>query len=268
MLSTETKVPILMYHKLVHTQSIQRRVSRLRRDHYVIPREEFQEQMHYLKSQGYSTISLGDLAKCVNQQGILPQKSVIITFDDGDESHYSIAYPILSSYQFTATFFVIANSLGNPGSLSLPQIHEMVKQGMSIQSHTLSHTYLTYLNEHEIEREFKMSKAVLEEKLNRPINFVAIPRGIYNKKVISIARQTGYKGVVTSDLGINNFCSDLYRLKRICIYPGTSLKTFANLLEGRGMLARKSVRIVLHTLRRALGIKNYERCMRLLQASS
>jgi hypothetical protein len=74
-----------------------------------------------------------------------------------------------------------------------------------------------------------------------------------------MVKEAGYAGAVTSDLGSNHLRSDPYRLKRIGIHRGTSLSDFAGLLNGRGLLLRRSRQVVLTVLKNTLGLKNYER---------
>jgi peptidoglycan/xylan/chitin deacetylase (PgdA/CDA1 family) len=220
--------------------------------------------MGYLHTQGYSPISLNDLVAHMNGRGTLPEKPVIITFDDGDASHYFIAYPILMKYGFTGTFFVTVGALDSPGSLSLMQLKQMHQDGVSIESHTLTHPYLTQLSKYQLQRELRESKVILEEKLNSAVNFIAIPGGIYDNKVIAMVKEAGYIGAATSDLGINDVRSDLCRLKRISIHQGTQLSRFADLLNGRGLMRRKSRQVMLTIMKKTLGITNYERSKRSL----
>jgi len=253
------KVPILMYHKLDPSISPQSGRRERWRNPFVLSEQDFGQQMGYLRSQGYSSISLSDFAAYLNGQSTLPEKAVIITFDDGDASHYTIAHTILMKYGFIATFFVTVGTLDQPGSLSQAQLKQMRKDGMAIESHTLTHPFLTQLGKDELMRELVESKVVLEEKINGAVRFIAIPGGIYNNRVMAMVKEAGYTGAVTSDLGINQDGSDLYRLKRIGIHQGTSLSDFANLLNGRGLLVRRSRQVVLTTLRRTLGLRTYER---------
>lgn len=248
------QVPMLMYHRLVPEAALQCVQGR---DPYLLTESSFEEQLAYLSSKGYSTISLSDFIAHANGKDVPPQKPVIITFDDGNESDYTLAYPILRKYGFTATFFVVVDSISSPWMLTEEQIKEMSCNGMSIQSHTLTHSYLTNLSREQIEEELSKSKAVLESMTGAPVHFLSIPHGMYDNAVKKVAKETGYLAVVTSSLGINNTKRDLYSLKRIDVRRGISLSQFALCLQGQGMFWRKFMQLLKNMLKRILRIENY-----------
>ena len=246
-------IPILIYHDLGSKFAPQG----IKKDPYLLAESDFEEQMNYLHSQGYCVISLSNLVAWISGEVNLPVKSVVITFDDGHESHYTVAYLILRKYDFTATFFLIAQSIGFPGMLSLEQIKEMSDNDVSIQSHTLNHPYLIQLGREEIEKELRESKTILEELVGKPVDFLAIPGGLYNNIVIKLATETGYRAVLTSDIGLNQASSDLYRLKRISVNQGITLSEFASLLQGRGLGRKRFTQSLRNALKRILGIERY-----------
>lgn len=248
------EVPVLAYHRLTPRLASPSVESR---DPYLLAESSFREQIQYLHTKGYHSLSLTDFVAHVTGQAVLPRKPVIITFDDGYESEYSLAYPILRNYGFTATFFVVVGWIGRLGMLSWDQIEEMSRNGMAIDSHTLSHPYLTELSREQIKVELSESKAILEGKMGKPVAFLGIPGGMYNNLVKEVAQETGYMAVVTSSLGTNNCRSDLYSLNRIAIKSGTTLSQFARYLEGQGMFWAKSMQFLTNILKAILGIENY-----------
>lgn len=248
------QVPILMYHRLASgdtSEGVQRR------DPYLLAESAFEEQMQYLYRSGYSTMPLSDFVSYVNGKTVLPQKPVIITFDDGNRSDYVTAYPILRRFGFAATFFVTVGSVGSPESLSVEQIRDMSHSGMATESHSLTHPYLTKLNREGIERELGESKEILESKTGKAVHFLSIPNGTYNDTVKRVAKELGYLAILTSDLGINNAKSDLYSLRRIAIKNGISLPHFASLLKGQSMLRERCMQSLRDTVKITLGIENY-----------
>lgn len=120
-------VPVLMYHRLVPEVTLQWVQER---DPYLLTESSFGEQMAYLSRKEYCTISLSDFIAHANGKDVPPQKPVIMTFDDGNESDYTLAYPILRKYGFIATFFVVVDSIGSPWMLTEEQIREMSCNGM------------------------------------------------------------------------------------------------------------------------------------------
>ncbi len=181
---TVAGVPVLAYH--------------LVDDHYdntplAVKVSHFEGQMKYLHDNGYHAITLDQLYKYVSTGSPLPQKPVVITFDDGYEDNYTNAFPILKKYNMKATVFMIADSIGAPRFLTADQLKEMNAYGFDVQSHTYSHRPLTTLDGEEIKAELSHSKVVLEEVLNKKIQYIAYPQGKYDKKVEELTREAGYK---------------------------------------------------------------------------
>ena len=226
-------------------------------DPYMVSASAFREQMAYLSDRGYSTVSLWDFAAYVSGKATLPLMPVIITFDDGRESDHVVAYPVLRSYGFVATFFVVTKTMGSPGFLSSEQLKDMKDNGMSIQSQTQSHSSLTELSQRQVKTELSQSRAILESKTGEPVRFLAIPGGMYNNMVKRIAQESGYVGAVTSDLGVNGLNSDMFALKRIALRRGITLSRFALYLEGRGLCWEKLRQLSTGTAKKMLGVGAY-----------
>ena len=87
----------------------------------------FRHEMEYLKDQGYTSISFADFASYATSGRALPEKPVIITFDDGWETQYGQARPILKDAGLTATFFLITKEMGHPPTMSWEQAKELMK---------------------------------------------------------------------------------------------------------------------------------------------
>lgn len=168
----------------------------------------FEQIIDYLKSTGYESVSLDQIYKTPET---LPQKPVAITFDDGYESVYQYAFPILEKYQFISTTFVITDYINqyntwdvNLGGLRFKhlnweQILEMKNHRHYFGSHSMSHRDLTSLPDQELMHELQVSKKVLEEKLNSPVHYISFPFGKYNQRVLDFSKQSGYfKGIGVS----------------------------------------------------------------------
>ncbi|MBQ3971791.1 MAG: polysaccharide deacetylase family protein, partial [Selenomonadaceae bacterium] len=124
-----TKVMVLNYHK----------VDDLDISLSVRPKD-FDDQMRYLKENGYHTITPDEFYESLAGNFELPENPVLITFDDGYEDNYRNAYPILRKYDFKATIFVISSFLGTKEHyFTWDQAREMAENGISIQSHTVDH---------------------------------------------------------------------------------------------------------------------------------
>lgn len=185
-------VPILAFHKI--DPRFEWGVTR------VTP-AQFRRILQYLKENGYQTVSLNDLIRPDSQ---LPEKPVVLSFDDSYESVYRYAYPALLEFGFTGTIFVITHYTGllnrwdvNLGWLTFrhlnwDQIFEMKRHGFEFGSHTHRHPDLTRISEERVVREIKYSKNVLEDRLGDRIQCIAFPFGRYNERIVQKAKEAGY----------------------------------------------------------------------------
>jgi peptidoglycan/xylan/chitin deacetylase (PgdA/CDA1 family) len=162
----------------------------------------FEKQISYLAENGYRTIKLSEY---INDQ-IIPDKPMIITFDDAYKSIHKYAFPILKQYNYTATLFVITeyvgkknlwdNNLGGKTQehLSWSDIEYLSSAGWEIGSHTATHPDLTRLIYDDCYDELASSKKRLERQLGIRTAFLSYPFNRYNQSVIEIARMAGYRG--------------------------------------------------------------------------
>lgn len=207
------QVPILCYHRFGnHCDSP-----------LCVPEELFERQMRYLKENGYRTISPDDLLGFLEYRRPLPLKSVMITVDDGYSSFYTVAYPILKKYGFTATLFIYTNFVGvSSKALSWNQLRELRAEGFTIGSHTIAHSDLSKKADNESEEAYMQrlwheigdSKKILDGKLSQNTTFLAYPFGRLNSSAMRIAQQAGYKLAATVQRGGNPFFSNPYALQR------------------------------------------------------
>lgn len=187
---------------------------------------EFDKQMNYLKSNGYTVIGLDEI-----EQAARYAKPVIITFDDGYEDNYTNAYPILKKYNFKATVFLISSFMGKPGYLNEGQIHEM-QDLISFQSHTITHSYLTRLSAEEVDHELAESKRVIEALTGDRVDALAYPIGDYNQQVIEITRRYYKYAVLMVPGGFYHTGDDPYQIKRLNIQRGMTVDDFARKIQG------------------------------------
>ena len=207
------KIPILTYHRFGEKSK-----SRLS-----IPGQIFDQQMAYLKENGYRVIPMSDLIPFMQFRKALPKKAVVITIDDGYRSVYDTAFPILKKYGFTATLFIYLDFIGIPGSsVTWEQLKEMKLSGFEVGSHTLSHCNLTKNREDEsekvyierVEKELVLSKQIIDKKLNQNTVAIAFPYGAYNQEILNICEKAGYKLGLSVKRGGNPFFANRLSLKR------------------------------------------------------
>jgi len=205
-------IPVLNYHQ----------INNKAHNALTLSSQEFDAQMAYLHESGYNTISPDQLVDHLQYGSSLPPNPVLITFDDGYEDNYRVAYPILQKYNFTATIFLITDFVSNNKRyLTWEQVKEMNEQGLSFESHTVSHLFLADASDADIRSELIKSREAMELHLNKKIEYLAYPGGAYNQRVIEMARQAGYRAAFTINLGRDTTSCGLFTLSRIPIFAGT-----------------------------------------------
>jgi peptidoglycan/xylan/chitin deacetylase (PgdA/CDA1 family) len=188
---------------------------------------EFEDQMNFLYKRGYTTIRLWEYVNSIMMENPVPPQGIVLTFDDGYKNNYEVMFPILKSFGFTATIFVVTGSMGkmdfwkkDRGIPDLPllswnEVKEMKKYGLDFQPHSHSHPLLTNLTEDEIKAELINSKREIETRLDEKAEVFCYPYGKDDDKVIGILKEVGFKAAVTSRFGWNYEPIDFFRLERI-----------------------------------------------------
>ncbi len=200
---------------------------------YNVPVEDFQQQLDYLQEQGYTTISIRDYLRAKKGLLQLPEKPIILTFDDGYESNYKELLPILEERGLKATIFMVTNDIGKDGYLSWQQLKDMEKRGIEIGSHTANHLPLTGMSLDEAREEVKLSKLLMEWNGMKTIYTLSYPNGKYTTDLEQMLKEEEYLAAVTGDAGLNTFDTDPYQLQRIP-HPTFGLTEFKwRLLKGR-----------------------------------
>lgn len=220
-------VPILMYHKINPYFS---------GGLYRITPDEFDWQMQYLHDNGYHTVSIGAVLDHFQKGQKLPEKPVIITLDDGYRDNYLYAYPILQKYGFTATIFVITNTVAPANvdnmMLTWDQIREMADNGMTIGCHTLDHKHLTRVGLAEAQRQITDSKNDLEQELGRKIEFFSYPYGEHNQDVERLVQESGFRAATTVNPELVTNIDNPFALNRIGIYSNLDHQGFIDKVNG------------------------------------
>lgn len=213
------KVMILNYHK----------IDNMNISLSVLP-DDFAAQMDYLKRNDYHTITPDELYASLAGEADLPENPVLITFDDGYKDNYQNAYPILKKYGFKATVFVVTSFMGTQKNyLTWEQAQEMEANGISIESHTVSHKSMTELSDDELRAELVNSKKAIEDHLGKQVDYIAYPTGTYNLHIAQLVKDAGYKAAFTIKYGNVDKASNLYALERVPIFHTED--TFKSFLE-------------------------------------
>jgi poly-beta-1,6-N-acetyl-D-glucosamine N-deacetylase len=162
---------------------------------------QFEQHMAYLKSHGYTVLSLDQLAECVEGRRPVPEKGVVITIDDGFISEYNNAVPILRKYGYPFCIFVFTHAIGFKNYMSWGQLMQLESWGGEVGCHTFSHPRLINLPEKGIEQEIMGSKATMEKNLGHKVKYFAYPYGQYDDTVRAVAKRAGFRLMLSSDPG-------------------------------------------------------------------
>ena len=209
-----------------------------------ISRDTFRQHLQYLEMTGYTVIPLRHLYEYVTgQRPTIPDNSVVITIDDGWRSTYTEAFPELKKRGFPFTVFIYPKIINKtPISLTWDQIREMQEAGADIQSHSLSHPYLTRrrhpsFSDEEyaawVRRELADSKRLIEKETGKPVEFLAYPYGDFDARVISAAKKAGYGVGLTCTYGRVKKGSDPLRMNRVVIDKQMDFAAFRHFMGAR-----------------------------------
>ena len=251
-----TRVPILMYHHLSEDVTNSEMVSP----------EQFEAQIRALSEAGYTGVSFDELQAYVLRGEPLPDKPVVITFDDGYESNYTLAYPILQKYSMKATIFAIGVSFGTDHykdtdyaitpHFGAAEAVEMTASGLiSIQSHTYDmHQWPPYetgsaVRENILQlpgeseeayvqaltEDFTRSRALLEDATGRPVDVLAYPAGQYSTLAQVTLQSLGVHVTLSTNPGINTVVKGLpqtlYAMLRFGITEDVTPEALLNMIQ-------------------------------------
>jgi len=205
-------IPVLVYHRVGDTA-----------DALTVKPEKLRGDLINLKNNGYQTISLKVFEEYMSGKDVeLPDKPILVTFDDSYQDNYENAFPILKENQCVATFFVITWLVDrNQDRLTSAEIKAMAAAGMSFGSHTVSHTVLVDKPDFWVQNELAYSKQFLEELLGTPICSVAYPEGKFNANTIKIAIEQGYSTGFTVEPGKSTRQTAPFKVCRIPVFSYT-----------------------------------------------
>jgi len=225
------RIPILCYHQFTNKET---------GSSMVLSRKNFEQQMAFLKQNGYQVIALEDVQPFLEGKKALPNKSVVITIDDGYKSFYSIAYPILKKYGFKSTVFIYPDFIGAGLALKWNQVNALNDDPLvDIQSHSKSHASLSVKPKGEKKQDYlarlkvevEGTDKILTKKIGQPATHFAYPYGNSSNELIQLLKKDDYQLAVTVKQGGNASFSSPYLLRRTIIYGSDDLKTFSRRLD-------------------------------------
>ena len=218
-------VPILMYHRIdFHRPGLPAITQRL-----TVDPQAFAAQMTWLAHHGAHAITQLQLFNALMYGKPLPAHPVMITFDDGYRDVLGHAAPVLKRLGMPATAYVITDriSAGDSSFLTWGDLRLLEQAGVTIGSHTVTHTELPSLDDQRARTELTTSRRVLERRLGHPVQWLAYPAGREDARIVSLARSAGYVLAVTTQPGADQHAADPLRLNRYEILDSSSVATVA-----------------------------------------
>ena len=222
-------VPVLCYHNLA-PQS---------KGRMILAAKVFEDQMRYLKNQGYRVINLRQFVEFVSLKRQLPRRSVLLTFDDGYRSFSQYALPVLKELGFTATLFIYTDYVGAGGNaFTWDELRKLQQEGFDIQAHSKSHGDMVRAgtepaNEYDkrLEAELMQPRSLFQKYLGAPPDILAYPYGRQDEAVVRKTRDRGYAAAFTVRRQSSPSFVDPYRIHRSQIYPEMSIEDFTKNLD-------------------------------------
>jgi peptidoglycan/xylan/chitin deacetylase (PgdA/CDA1 family) len=224
-LARSLRVPILMYH---HIGALPSDADAIRKS-LTVSQENFEAQIKFLSDQGFKTIRISDLVNALQTGAPLPEKPIVLTFDDGYDDNYTNVFPTLKDFGFGGTFFVIGapTDYGSPGYMRWEQILEMYNNGMEIGSHSLTHRYnLGTTRNSTQDAEIKNAHQLMVDHLPNWTPIFSYPSGSYNQYSLNLLTQLGYIAAVTTRQGTLQASTEPLELRRIRVRGEWSMSQF------------------------------------------
>ncbi|MFF1378148.1 polysaccharide deacetylase family protein [Streptomyces sp. NPDC058308] len=232
-MSTEA-VPILMYHSVARTPN--------EATHGLsVSPDAFARQMDVLGERGFTPLTASQLAAVWRSSGRpLPDRPVLITFDDGYEGVHRHALPVLARHGFVSTLFVSTGWLrgeydtgGGPDRmLGWDQVRELAAAGAEIGGHSHTHPELDQLPDDELVFELRRCRDIVTDQLGtRPASF-AYPYGYSSRRVRERVRETGYGQALAVGNGLARRGQGPYALRRVTVRRATGDEEFERLVTG------------------------------------
>jgi peptidoglycan/xylan/chitin deacetylase (PgdA/CDA1 family) len=218
-------VPVLVYHNLGAQP----------RGRLVQSAASFEQQMRYLKAEGYRALTLAEFLEFTQLKRQLPKKSVVLTFDDGYKSFKQYAYPVLKEMGFPATLFVYTDYVGlGRDALSWQELKDLQAEGFEVQAHSKTHGDLRRAPgetqaqfDQRMQAELAQPRELFKRRLGQVPDAIAYPYGRWDADVLRQVKTTGYLAAFTVRRQANPAFVQPLTIHRSQIYADMSLEEFA-----------------------------------------
>mgnify|MGYP001579813851 FL=1 len=224
---TSFTAPILIYH---YVEYVKDEKDTIRKSLNITP-YVFVKQIETLKNAGYTFVTASELIDILDGKIKLPQKPIVITFDDGYRDFYTDVFPILKKYDVKAVAYIVSGFLDKPNYMYAWQLKEIARSGLvEIAAHTIHHYSLKGLEAQTTKYEIEESKITLEKLIGISVVSFAYPDGSFDMQAIKLVKSAGFKSAVTTLHGFEVSWENKFSLYRI--HPGDKTgNSLLNFLE-------------------------------------
>lgn len=229
------KVPILMYHYI----SVPPEGADKYRVNLSVEPDRFRAQMQYLVDNGYTTIDLYDLIRAITNNEDLPDKPIILTFDDGYKDNYENAWPIMQEFGFTGTFFIPTEFIDYDyeAYMSWEMLEELAVNGNRLEPHSRSHPNLRGLSREALIWQMLGPRETLAAHTGYKSRFFSYPSGRYDEDTTQLLKELDFWGAVTTQGGTWHGFEDRYEWTRMRIWHGMPMDVFADRVDLNGTIS-------------------------------
>jgi peptidoglycan/xylan/chitin deacetylase (PgdA/CDA1 family) len=216
------EVPVLCYHHIRNRNSPA--------GEYEVRIEAFKDQMKSLADSGYKTITPDEYVAYLNNGTPLPDKPVLITYDDTDKEQYTIGAAEMNKYGFKGVFFIMTISIGRPNYMTKEELKSLSDSGHIIAAHTWDHHRVTKYTEADWDKQLTESAKKLETITGKPVKYFAYPFGLWNQPAIPELQKRNITAAFQLSAKRDSL-QPLYTLRRILVPGSWSTNTMHKVMK-------------------------------------
>lgn len=203
-----SQVPVLCYHNIT--------INEYKKETLWISEATLNEQLKTLHDSGYHTILPEQLYQYMVNGTPLPDKPIILSFDDSHKEHFSIVVNGLKKYDFKGVFFIMTFCIGKKGYMTAEEIKTLSDNGHAVSCHTFDHPSLTKIKANQWEQQIDKPRQLLEKITGRPVEYFAYPYGIWSETAINELKKRGLKAAFQL-LGKESERAPVYTIRRMMV---------------------------------------------------
>lgn len=247
------RVPVLCYHRLTSQADLDSGKVVDDEPVWTVVDTDFEQHCRHLRDDGWTTLDLNDLIQIHRGEQPAPSKPIVLTFDDGYHSVMRLGAPILRKYGQKAVVYACLDPdehtrkgvEGKDRIMTADELAELSRQGIAIESHTVTHCMLTEKSDADAKWELAESRKRIAEITGKPCDHFCVPRGGHDARVVRLVRDEGYLTCSGLSKGTARLSADPMKLPRIAVERYHDLPRFRKILSPK----HASVHRMLGTLR-------------------